>query len=154
MDRQVRLREKLQSLALTGEIVAKTAKFDPQAMANPEIAGIEYQRGTLAGHPARARALEKRGYKWIYRGTKEGKLAVDHLVPRAKGGSNRPSNLVIASVSGKRKKSDKPAKEFLAKEPEKLTRLQTQAKRPRKDATARNITRWALWNICWAPLSY
>ncbi|MDR2140854.1 MAG: HNH endonuclease [Deltaproteobacteria bacterium] len=100
----------------------------------------------MAGYAVRAPALGKRGYKWVYRESKERKLEVDHLVPRAKGGSNRPSNLVLALASGKRKKSDKPAKEFLAKEPEKLTRRQSQANRPRKDAAAGNITRWALWN--------
>jgi hypothetical protein len=68
------------------------------------------------------------------------------LVSKAKGGSNQPSNLVIARASGKRKKSDKPAKEFLAKEPEKLTRIQSQAKRSLKDVAAMNVTRWTLWN--------
>ncbi|MDR2140816.1 MAG: hypothetical protein LBR11_03365 [Deltaproteobacteria bacterium] len=34
----------------------------------------------------------------------------------------------------------------MVKEPEKLTRRQSQAQRPRKDAAARNITPWALWN--------
>jgi len=37
-------------------------KFDPHLMQNPEIAGIEYQRGELAGWELRAYLLEKFGH--------------------------------------------------------------------------------------------
>jgi hypothetical protein len=58
--------EKPRKLAPIGEIIIETTKFVPQAMENPEIAGIEYQRGTLTGYTVRARALEKCGYKCVY----------------------------------------------------------------------------------------
>ena len=34
-------------------------KFDPQLMMNPDIQGIEYQRGTLFGWQVRAYILER-----------------------------------------------------------------------------------------------
>jgi hypothetical protein len=42
--------EKPRRLALIGEIVVETTKFESQAMANLEIAGVECQLGTLAGY--------------------------------------------------------------------------------------------------------
>ncbi|MDR2141232.1 MAG: RRXRR domain-containing protein [Deltaproteobacteria bacterium] len=56
-DRQVRLMEKPRRLAPIGEIVREKSKLETQAMENPEIARVEYQRGTLAGYTARASAL-------------------------------------------------------------------------------------------------
>ncbi|MDR2141891.1 MAG: hypothetical protein LBR11_08920 [Deltaproteobacteria bacterium] len=49
--------------------------------------------------------LKKYGQQRVYWGSKEGKLEVDHLVPRARGGSNRPSDLVIAGASGNQMKT-------------------------------------------------
>jgi 5-methylcytosine-specific restriction endonuclease McrA len=74
-------------------------------MANPEIARVEYQHGTLWGYKLRMSLLKKYGQQRVYWGSKEGKLEVDHLVPRARGGSNRPSDLVIAGASGNQMKT-------------------------------------------------
>ena len=43
------------------QIVVETVRFDTQFMANPEIAGVEYQQGTLAGYEVREYLLEKWG---------------------------------------------------------------------------------------------
>ena len=37
----------------------ETVRFDTQAMQNPEIAGVEYQQGELAGYEVREYLLEK-----------------------------------------------------------------------------------------------
>ena len=42
--------------AISQELV----KFDLQAMDNPEISGVEYQQGTLAGYEVREYLLEVR----------------------------------------------------------------------------------------------
>ncbi len=45
------------------------AKFDTQLMQNPEISGVEYQRGELLGWEVRAYLLEKWGRRCAYCGT-------------------------------------------------------------------------------------
>jgi hypothetical protein len=49
--------EKPRKLAPIGEIARETTKFETQAVANPEIAEVEYQRGTLAGYAVRGNAV-------------------------------------------------------------------------------------------------
>jgi hypothetical protein len=48
--------------ALSSELV----RFDMQALENPEISGIEYQQGTLAGYEVREYLLEKWGRQCAY----------------------------------------------------------------------------------------
>jgi hypothetical protein len=73
-------------------------------------------------------------------------LQVEHIYPRAKGGSNRISNLGLACHSCNQKKGTKNIEQFLAKKPDILKRLLAQAKRPLKHTAAVNLTRWALFN--------
>jgi len=67
-------------------------------------------------------------------------LEVEHIVPRATGGSNRVSNLTLACEACNKKKGTQTAAEFGYPE------VQAQAKRPLKDAAAMNATRWALFS--------
>src|SRR5262249_25637093 len=53
--------------ALSLELV----KFDLQKQENPEIAGVEYQQGTLAGYETREYLLEKWGRKCAYCGRQD-----------------------------------------------------------------------------------
>jgi HNH endonuclease len=73
-------------------------------------------------------------------------LQVEHIQPRAKGGSDRISNLCLACEKCNQKKGTQDIEKFLAKKPEVLKRVLAQAKRPLKDAAAVNSTRWALFN--------
>ncbi len=70
--------------------------------------------------------------------------AYEHIYPKAKGGSNRISNLCLACQACNLKKGTQDVQQFLAKKPDILKHILTQAKRPLKDATAVNSTRWAL----------
>jgi len=54
---------KLRGLAPVASIAVETVRFDTQALQNPEISGIEYQRGTLFGYEVREYLLEKWGRK-------------------------------------------------------------------------------------------
>lgn len=83
---------------LTG-VVMELVRFDTQIMQNPEIEGVEYQQGELAGFELREYVLVKFKYKCVYSGDHsecDQVLNVDHVVPRSRGGSNRVSNLVCA----------------------------------------------------------
>lgn len=122
--------------ALSQELV----KFDTQLMQNPEIAGVEYQQGTLAGYEVREYLLEKWGRTCVYCQGKDRPLQVEHLTPRARGGSDRVSNLVLACEPCNIAKGARTAAEFGFPE------LQTQAKAPLKDAAAVNASRWALYH--------
>jgi 5-methylcytosine-specific restriction endonuclease McrA len=137
---------KLIKLAPIGSIVQELVKFDLQKVENPEITGIEYQQGELQGYEVRQYLLEKWQRKCAYCGTENVPLQVEHIYPKAKGGSNRISNLCLSCEKCNLKKGTQDIKEFLAKKPDVLKRILSQSKRPLKDATAVNSTRWALFN--------
>jgi 5-methylcytosine-specific restriction endonuclease McrA len=121
--------------ALSVELV----KFDTQAMQNPEINGIEYQQGTLAGFELREYLLEKWERRCAYCKKTNVPLQIEHMTPRARGGSNRASNLTLACEPCNVKKGTQTAAEFGYPE------LQAQAKLPLRDAAAVNATRWVLY---------
>ena len=57
-------------------------------MQNPETSGVAYQQGELFGYEVRGYLLEKFGRKCVYCGTQGVPLQVEHIVPKARGGSN------------------------------------------------------------------
>jgi 5-methylcytosine-specific restriction endonuclease McrA len=137
---------KLMRVAPIQSIAQELVRFDMQQMVNPEISNLEYQQGTLAGYECREYLLEKWNRKCSYCGIENVQLQIEHIVPRAKLGSNRISNLCLACDSCNKKKGTLDIEIFLAKKPDILKRILTQAKRPLKDAAAVNSTRWALFN--------
>jgi len=122
-------------------ISLERVKFDMQFLENPEISGIEYQQGTLAGYEVREYLLEKWGHKCTYCGKQDIQLQIEHIIPRAKGGSSRISNLCLACEKCNRAKGTKDIKDFLKKKPELLLKILAQAKAPLQDAAAVNSTR-------------
>jgi 5-methylcytosine-specific restriction endonuclease McrA len=137
---------KLMRVAPIQSIAQELVRFDMQQMVNPEISNLEYQQGTLAGYEAREYLLEKWDRKCSYCGIENVQLQIEHIIPRAKSGSNRISNLCLACDSCNKKKGTLDIEIFLAKKPDVLKRILSQAKRPLKDAAAVNSTRWALFN--------
>jgi hypothetical protein len=121
-------------------------KFDMQKINNPEISGILYQQGELAGYEVREYLLEKYHRKCVYCGKENTPLQIEHVIPRAKGGSNRVSNLVLACESCNTKKGTRTIEDFLKKKPALLQRIKRSLKVPLKDAAAVNATRWCLFN--------
>jgi 5-methylcytosine-specific restriction endonuclease McrA len=113
-------------------------KFDLALMQNPEIAGIEYQRGELAGWELRAYLLEKFQHRCAYCHAGDVPFEIDHLVPRSRGGSHRASNLVLSCHDCNVAKGKQTAAEFGHPE------VEARAKAPLKDAAAVNATRFAL----------
>lgn len=135
---------RLQRWAPVAGISAELVRFDLQKLDKPEISGVEYQQGTLAGYEVREYLFEKWGRQCVYCGAEHVPLNLDHLQPRARGGSNRVSNLAPACVPCNQRKGAQRLEEFLAKDAKRLAAIQAQAKRPLKDAAAVNATRWAL----------
>lgn len=120
-------------------------RFDMQLMDNPEISGVEYQQGALAGYETREYLLQKWERKCTYCGKENIPLQVEHIVPRAKNGSNRVSNLCLACEKCNLAKGTKSIEDFLKKKPELLRKILAQTKAPIKDAAAVNATRWELF---------
>ena len=127
--------------AISQELV----RFDLQQLENPEIAGIEYQQGTLLGYEVREYLLEKWGRRCAYCDATDVPLEVEHLLCKARGGTNRVSNLALACTPCNVKKGTRLIADFLAHDPERLKRILAQANAPLKDAAAVNSTRWALY---------
>ena len=131
-------------------ISMELVRFDTQALQNPEISGIEYQRGTLFGYEVREYLLEKWGRKCAYCGAENVKLTIDHIIPkkpiRGPHGTDRISNLTIACFPCNEDKKNRPVEEFLAGKPEVLRKILAQAKKPLIDAAAVNATRYAIGN--------
>ena len=137
---------KLVKLAPVTGIVEELVKFDAQKLQNPEISGTEYQQGTLFEYEVREYLLEKFGRKCVYCGAENVSLNIDHVVPKARGGSNRISNLVLSCVNCNQKKDSQPVEVFLKNRPEVLDRIKRRLKTPLRDAATVNATRWSLFN--------
>jgi 5-methylcytosine-specific restriction endonuclease McrA len=136
---------RLSRLCSISAISMELVRFDTQLMENPEISGIEYQQGTLMGYELREYLLEKWGRQCAYCEASDRPLQVEHIHPRANGGTNRVSNLTLACESCNRAKGTQDIKDFLKKKPPVLARIQAQARQPLKDAAAVNSSRWALF---------
>jgi len=122
-------------------IAVERVKFDLQQMNNPDIAGVEYQQGTLAGYSVREYLLEKWSRKCAYCGAGHVPLQIEHIKARANGGANNISNLTLACAPCNTRKSTQDIAVFLKNKPDVLKRVLSQLKKPLTDAAAVNATR-------------
>jgi hypothetical protein len=76
----------------------------------------------------------------------KGPLQVDHIHPRAHGGTDCVSNLTLACEACNIKKGTQSIEQFLKNKPAMLKEILAQAKSPLKDAASVNTTRWALFS--------
>lgn len=138
--------KRLIAVAPITQIDVETVRFDMQRMQNPEIAGIEYQRGDLFGYEVREYLLEKWHRKCAYCGKENIPLEIEHIQAKANGGSDRVSNLTLACERCNDRKGTQDIRDFLRNDPERLAKILRQAKAPLKDAAAVNATRYAIGN--------
>jgi 5-methylcytosine-specific restriction endonuclease McrA len=113
-------------------------RFDTQLLQHPEIEGVQYQHGELAGWEVRTYLLIKHAYRCAYCGKPNVPFEIDHLQPRSRGGSNRVSNLSLACHACNQAKRNQTASEFGHPE------VEARARTPLKDAAAVNATRYKL----------
>ena len=109
-------------------------RFDTQLMQNAEISGIEYQHGTLAG------------YSVQYCDATDVPLQIEHVLAKARGGSNLVSNLTLACGPCNLAKNSLYIRDFLANDPLRLARVTAQLQKPLRYAASVNATRNALFN--------
>ena len=110
------------------QVNVEVGSFDTQKMQNPEIAGTHYQQGQLAGYQLREYLLCKWRHTCAYCRASGTPLQIEHIVPKARGGSDRATNLTLACEPCNRKKGTLTATEFGFPE------VQAQARVPLKDA--------------------
>ncbi len=127
--------------ALSQELV----KFDTQAMQTPGREGIQYQQGDHAGYEVRELLLERWNRQCAYCDRQQIPLQVEHIQSRARGGTDRLSNLTLACKACNQAKGRQDIRVFLQDQPERLERILAHAREPLKDAAALNATRWALY---------
>lgn len=127
--------------ALSLELV----KFDTALLQQPDLSGIAYQHGTLAGYELREYILLKWQHACAYCNATNVPLELDHIVPRSRGGSDRESNLTLACRSCNQAKGNQSIEVFLQHRPAVLRRILAQRKTPLHDAAAVNTLRWALY---------
>lgn len=132
-------------------IIVEVAEFDIQKIKNPNISGKDYQQGTLQGYNIRNYLLEKHGRKCFYCDKEVSSFEVEHMLPKAKGGSNRIDNLTLSCHSCNQKKGTLTAEEFIKqtlpaeKVAKKLKQL-SKEKRLFKYMAHMNATRWTLYD--------
>ncbi len=130
---------KVRRLAPVTALSTEHVKFDTQLVENPNITGVEYQQGALAGYEVKEYILERDGRRCAYCQTKDAPLEIEHIVPRSRGGSNRISNLTLACPPCNQRKGNRTAAEYGFPE------VQGKTRRSLKDAAAVNATRWRLY---------
>lgn len=127
--------------AISQELV----RFDTQLMRNPEIDSVEYQQGTLAGFEVKEYLLDKWQRRCSYCNREGLPLQIEHIQARARGGTDRESNLALACERCNIAKGTRDIREFLVDRPDVLARILAQAEAPLRDAAAVNSTRLALY---------
>ena len=98
-------------------------KFDPQLMMNPDIKGVEYQRGTLFGWQVRAYILERDGSRCVYCRRRNVRLELDHVRPRASGSDHVDNLVACCRHCNTSEKANQPIEQFLADQPDLLKRI-------------------------------
>ena len=151
--------KRLIRLAPVAAISMELVRFDLQKIENPEMQGVEYQQGELAGYEVKEYLLLKFGHTCVYCGglSKDPVLEVEHMTPTSRGGTDRVSNLAIACHTCNQAKGRRTPEEWAdALRPSRKAidhtriancgRVRAQAKAPLRDAAAVNATRWSLWH--------
>ena len=87
--------KKLSKILPISKVIVEIAKFDTQKLQNPDIEGVEYQKGVTEGYDnVRAYVLERDNYICQLCKKGEGILQTHHIHQRKDNGSDRPDNIV------------------------------------------------------------
>ena len=148
--------ERLRRFSPVIALSLERAKFNTQLLENPDIEGVQYQQGTLAGYELREYLLLRHRHTCAYCNGLSGDstLEREHVHPRSRGGSDRVANQVIACRVCNQAKGSRTAGEWAAALGRRTkidhTRkvnaesVQTRQRPSLKDAAAINATRNAL----------
>ena len=97
LDTHVKAVSQVASILPIAKVVVEVASFDIQKIKNPDISGEDYQNGEQKGFwNVREYVLFRDNHTCqICKGkSKDTVLEVHHIIPRSKGGTDRPDNLI------------------------------------------------------------
>ena len=110
-DNVINFIKKYKKLINIDKVMIENVSFDTAQMTSDDcLIGTDYQQGLLYNTKLREFIFSKTNGRCSYCGTKA--TEVDHIVPRAKGGTNSTYNLTPTCKSCNQKKSNKTLKEF------------------------------------------
>ena len=115
VDSTVKVVQRIASFLPVSLIRVEIANFDTQALREGKrLAAWAYQQGELYGwENVKMYVRARDNYTCQYCGEEHpGDLEVDHIVPRSRGGSNRPDNLVAACHECNREKGNQTVEEY------------------------------------------
>ncbi len=136
--------KRLQKWAPIEQVWFESVAFDTHLLSSPNVFGSGYQHGTLVGTEVREYLLAKWDHKCAYCDAMGVPLNIDHVLAKARGGTNRVSNLVVSCIPCNQRKDKQLVEEFLAHDPARSRRIKAQLKAPLRDAAATQSTRNAL----------
>lgn len=88
----------INTIAPVAHLAIEVAKFDIQKIMNPNIEGVEYQQGNLYGYTNIKSFIMAREQCWCQLCGKSVlgcKVNLHHIIPRLKGGTDKPNNLAL-----------------------------------------------------------
>lgn len=109
IDSHIRLINKIASWVPVDKVIIEVAKFDIQMLKatvdGKKISGEDYQNGEMKGFENAAAYVRDRDKHTcqLCKANKNVVIEVHHILPRSKGGSNKPSNLISLCHSCHRK---------------------------------------------------
>ena len=103
--------KKYKKLLNINKVMTESVSFDvAQMTSNTKLWGNNYQQGNLYQNKLRSFIFNRSNGKCVYCGAKA--TEIDHVIPKAKGGTNSSYNLVASCKSCNQMKSNKTLKEF------------------------------------------
>lgn len=110
-DNVINFIKKYKKLLNINKVMIENVSFDTAQMtAGTNLVGTAYQQGPLYQTKLRSYLFKKYNGQCVYCGAKA--TEIDHIVPRANGGTNSPYNLVASCKSCNKKKSNLTLKAF------------------------------------------
>jgi len=110
-DNVINFIKKYKKLININKVMIENVSFDVAQMSSDDnLVGIDYQQGPLYDTNLREFIFSKTNGRCSYCGAKA--TEIDHIVPRAKGGTDSTYNLIPACKSCNEKKSNLSLKEF------------------------------------------
>ena len=110
-DNVINFIRKYKKLININKVMIENVSFDvAQMSSNTKLWGNAYQQGPLYQNKLRSFIFNRSNNKCVYCGAKA--TEIDHIIPRAKGGTNSTYNLVASCRACNQMKSNKTLKEF------------------------------------------
>ena len=136
-------------LAPLSKFALETAKFDMQKLENPNIQGVDYQRGRMYGYAdKKAYLFEREQGCCIYCSihASKAKMEIEHVVPRSRGGTDSLNNLVLSCHACNQAKGNQDVQTYLKGKPSVLKRVKVHLGINYRDAAHTNSIRLYVMN--------